>query len=75
MGDCIECHRKALESHIGKAIDPVEWRRGYSLCLWDLLANRIPMYVMGHTFRHYKFLGRVQATFRRLLLIEFFRNK
>lgn len=66
----VEVHRLALEKAIGSALDPVIWRRGYELCLWDLLANRIPMYVMGHTFRHYGFMERVQATFRRLLSIE-----
>lgn len=70
----VEYHRKALETHLGQSLDPEVWRRGYQLSLWDLLANRIPMYVMGHTFRHYKFMERVQATFRRLLEIEYLRT-
>lgn len=66
----VECHRMALEHHMGNSIDPAQWRRGYQLSLLDLLANRIPTHVMNHTFRHYKFMERVLATFRRLLEIE-----
>lgn len=71
----VEYHRKSLEEFTGEAIDPDRWRQGYKLSLFDLLANRIPMYIMGHTFRHYAFMERVQATFRRLLQIEFTRNR
>ncbi len=71
----VELHRVALERFTGKTIDQSQWRRGYELSLWDLLANRIPMYVMGHTFRHYGFMERVQATFRQLLVIETRRQK
>ena len=48
-------------------IDAQQWRRGFTLALWDIVINRMPMYNMAHTFRHYKFMDRVQATFRRLL--------
>ncbi len=63
----IEQHRIELEVLMGKPIDPALWRRGFTLSLWDLVINRIPMYVMAHTFRHYGFMDRVQATFRKLL--------
>lgn len=71
----VEFHRKALEKAAGTSIDEVQWRKGYRLCLFDLLLNRIPMYVMAHTFRHYGFMGRVVNTFRKLLEIEKVRGK
>lgn len=71
----VEFHRIALEKATGTSIDAVQWRRGYRYCLFDLLLNRIPMYVMAHTFRHYKFMDRVVKTFRRLLEIEYARGK
>jgi len=63
----IEQHRIELEVLAGEAIDAQQWRRGFTLCLWDLVINRIPMYAMAHTFRHYGFMDRIQATFRKLL--------
>ena len=63
----VEQHRIELECLVGEAIDAKAWRRGFTLCLWDLVVNRVPMYMMAHTFRHYAFMGRVLATFRRLL--------
>lgn len=63
----IEQHRIELEVLTQQNIDPTQWRRGFTLCLWDLVINRLPMYVMAHTFRHYGFMERVQATFRQLL--------
>ena len=66
----IEQHRIELEVMVGKSIDAKQWRRGFTLCLWDLVINRIQMYVMAHTFRHYRFMVRVQATFRKLLDYE-----
>lgn len=66
----VELHRLELEKHSGKAIDPVQWRRGYELALMDLLVNRLPMYTMAHTFRHYGFMERVYRTSRELLRLE-----
>ncbi len=63
----IEQHRIELESLSDKQIDAAQWRRGFTLSLWDLVINRVPMYAMAHTFRHYAFMDRVQATFRKLL--------
>jgi NADP-dependent 3-hydroxy-3-methylglutaryl-CoA reductase len=63
----IELHRLELETLVDKPIDAVQWRRGFTLSLWDLVINRVPMYAMAHTFRHYDFMDRVQATFRKLL--------
>ncbi|HEX4938231.1 MAG TPA: hypothetical protein VFX11_06120, partial [Candidatus Kapabacteria bacterium] len=54
----------------GTDIDPEQWRRGYQLSLRDLLINRVPLYLMAHTFRHYKFMDRVQRSLRRLLQLE-----
>lgn len=66
----VERHRVALERATGKSIDKEQWHLGYALSLKDLMINRIPMYVMGHTFRHYKFMERVLKSFRNLLIIE-----
>jgi hydroxymethylglutaryl-CoA reductase (NADPH) len=63
----IELHRIEFEVLIHKPIDAVQWRRGFTLSLWDLVINRFPMYAMAHTFRHYGFMDRTQATFRNLL--------
>ena len=66
----IELHRSELERHSGKPIDPAMWRTGYQLSVFDLLVNRMPMYLMAHTFRHYRFMERVQNNFRHLLTLE-----
>jgi NADP-dependent 3-hydroxy-3-methylglutaryl-CoA reductase len=66
----LELHRSELEKHSGKAIDAAEWRYGYKLALRDLLVNRMPMYMMAHTFRHYAFMERTYRTFRALLVLE-----
>jgi NADP-dependent 3-hydroxy-3-methylglutaryl-CoA reductase len=63
----IEQHRIELEVLADTRIDAQQWRRGFTLSLWDLVINRVPMYAMAHTFRHYSFMDRVQATFRNLL--------
>src|SRR5690606_2727378 len=66
----IELHRTELERHSGQSIDPTMWREGYRLSVFDLLINRMPMYLMAHTFRHYRFMERVQNNFRHLLTLE-----
>ena len=66
----VDFHRTELERFTGQKIDPRIWRKGYYLSLLDLLVNRLPMYVMAHTFRHYKFMERVLRTFRELLSLE-----
>ncbi|MCC2636363.1 MAG: peedicted hydroxymethylglutaryl-CoA reductase, partial [Moraxellaceae bacterium] len=66
----IELHRTELERHTGRAIDRDEWRYGYKLALRDLLVNRMPLYMMAHTFRHYEFMERAYRTFRELLVLE-----
>lgn len=66
----IELHRAELERQTGRPIDPSDWRYGYKLALRDLLVNRMPMYVMAHTFRHYEFMERAYRTFREMLVLE-----
>jgi thiamine kinase-like enzyme len=63
----IEQHRIELQTLSGIQIDAQQWRRGFTLCLWDLVVCRVPMYMMVHTFRHYGFMKRMLATFRQLL--------
>lgn len=66
----VEFHRQALQRATGHDIDQDQWRRGYQLSLRDLLINRVPLYLMAHTFRHYKFMDRVQRSLRQLLRLE-----
>jgi hydroxymethylglutaryl-CoA reductase (NADPH) len=66
----LELHRLQLQRHSGQTIDPQQWRHGYKLALRDLMVNRLPMYLMAHTFRHYPFMERVYRTFRNLLEVE-----
>ncbi|MCH8499845.1 MAG: phosphotransferase [Marinobacter sp.] len=66
----LELHRVTLERASGESIDPVQWRRGYVLSLLDLIVNRLPMYLMAHTFRHYAFMERVYRTVHQLMEIE-----
>ncbi|HNG47610.1 MAG TPA: phosphotransferase, partial [Agitococcus sp.] len=66
----LNLHRQELEKHSGQKIDPQQWRQGYVLALMDLLVNRLPMYMMAHTFRHYEFMERVYRAFRNLLELE-----
>ncbi len=68
----IELHRSELERHSGRSIDPLIWRQGYRLALMDILVNRMPLYMMAHTFRHYPFMERVYRAFRNLLSLEGF---
>jgi len=66
----VEYHRNALERASGEQFDPLQWREGYRLALYDFLVNRLSLYLMAHIFRHYDFLERVYATFKRLVEIE-----
>ena len=66
----VEFHRAQLSNYTGSEIDTNQWHEGFTLSLFDLMINRIPQYVMAHTFRHYGFMDRVIRTFKRLLAIE-----
>ena len=63
-------HREALEQAAGvtipQDISRLAWRRS----LQDLVINRVPMYAMAHTFRHYGFMERLSRTLRHLLSLE-----
>jgi len=58
----VECHRMALERASGHTIDRAAWFRGFRLCLYDLMINRLPVYAMIHRFQHQRFLERVVRT-------------
>jgi len=68
--DYVEYHRLALEKASGVELEATQWREGYRLALYDFLINRLSLYFMAHIFRHYEFMERVYATFKRLLEIE-----
>ncbi|MCP4871068.1 MAG: phosphotransferase [Proteobacteria bacterium] len=63
-------HRQALQEASGVTIpedvSKLAWRRS----LQDLVINRVPMYAMAHTFRHYGFMERLSRTLRHLLSLE-----
>ena len=67
----VELHRTTLEAHAGVSIDPNSWYQGYRYALMDLSVNRLAIYAMAHTFRHYGFMERVCRTGRRLARLEF----
>jgi hydroxymethylglutaryl-CoA reductase (NADPH) len=71
----IEVHRRALERAAGTALDPVQWRRGYRLALWDYALTRLGLYMVSHTQRELAFLDRVVATVKRLVAIEIERER
>jgi aminoglycoside phosphotransferase (APT) family kinase protein len=60
-------HRQMLEQASGTRIGKEQWLEGYELCLLELMVNRIAMYLMAHSFRHYKFMERVVKTAIHLL--------
>jgi hydroxymethylglutaryl-CoA reductase (NADPH) len=66
VNEYVEMHRKFLEEQTKKTINPSEWMEGFKLCLRDLYVNRISMYIMAHTFRHYGFMERVFKTLHKL---------
>ncbi|MBW2528744.1 MAG: phosphotransferase, partial [Deltaproteobacteria bacterium] len=66
----VEHHRRCLAEATGQPIGAESWRAGYGLCLRDYTINRLQLYLMAHTFRHYRFLERVVGTVRRLMEIE-----
>ncbi|MBF0225396.1 MAG: phosphotransferase [Desulfobacterales bacterium] len=65
----IDLHRKSLEKFTGAPIDEKQWWQGFRCSIWDLLINRMPMYMMGHTVKHYEFMVRVHKTVRRMVEI------
>ena len=66
----LELHRVTLEQHANTTIDKDEWREGYKYALMDLTVNRLALYMMAHTFRHYGFMDRIIATARKLVRME-----
>jgi hydroxymethylglutaryl-CoA reductase (NADPH) len=61
----LEVHRAELERASGIPVPREVAREAWWLSLKDLAMNRLGMYVMAHTFRHYGFMERVIATTRR----------
>ncbi|MBF0117791.1 MAG: phosphotransferase [Desulfobacterales bacterium] len=70
-----EYHRKALEIAAGCSIDEKEWWVGFRCCVWDLVVNRLLMYMMAHTVKSYGFMERVFNTARRFVNIIDLRGK
>ena len=66
----IELHRTTLTQLVDEEIDPRLWRRGYELSLYDLAVNRIAMYLMAHTFKHYNFMEHIVRNHNRLIDLE-----
>ena len=66
----VERHRSKLEIAVGQPIDKAEWQTGYRYAIMDLAVNRMALYMMAHTFRHYAFMERVVLTGRKLGRME-----
>jgi hypothetical protein len=66
----VELHRRALAEAGGAVTDAATWREGFALAARDLLVNRMGLYLMGHTQRHYPFLPRTLETLRHLIDLE-----
>lgn len=66
--------RRRLSAATGTEFEAVSFRRGFDLCLRDLLVNRFALYLMAHTFRHYGFLARALKTLRRLIELSVVRG-
>lgn len=60
--ELVDFSRVSLEKYTGQKIDPVQWRRGIKLAMYDYFVDRVLMYLMAHTYRHYKFMERVYNT-------------
>ena len=61
----LDVHRLALQEASGVDVPREVAHEAWWLSLKDLAMNRLGMYVMAHTFRHYGFMERVIATTRR----------
>lgn len=65
----VEHHRRALERASDQSFAQDNWWQGFCDALKDLMINRIAMYMMAHTARHYDFMERVYRTLRHLISI------
>jgi hydroxymethylglutaryl-CoA reductase (NADPH) len=61
----LDVHRLELQAAAGVPVPRAVAHEAWWLSLKDLAMNRLGMYVMAHTFRHYDFMERVIATTRR----------
>ncbi|HEX6210081.1 MAG TPA: phosphotransferase, partial [Methylomirabilota bacterium] len=66
----VELHRRSLSEATGTDIPPSGWREGYRASLFHLALNRFALTFAAHTFRHYPFMERVNATLRHLIELE-----
>jgi hydroxymethylglutaryl-CoA reductase (NADPH) len=66
----VEFSRAALERETESSIDARLWRRGFRVSLYDLTVNRLALYGLAHTFRHYPFMEHTVTTLRRLIHLE-----
>jgi len=66
----VTLHRESLERATGTAIPAAAWREGFRLSLYDLAVNRFAFTIAAHTFRHFPFMERLNATLRTLIRFE-----
>jgi hypothetical protein len=68
----VELHRRAVAQSggAGAVASAATWREGFTLAARDLLVNRMGLYLMGHTQRHYAFLPRALETLRHLIDLD-----
>ncbi|HEU4728919.1 MAG TPA: hypothetical protein VFT22_13540 [Kofleriaceae bacterium] len=66
----VEHHRRALAQASGHPLPAEAWRDGFRLALWDLAIHRVPLSIMAHTVREYRFIERVHRTLQLLMDLE-----
>ncbi|MBN4077337.1 hypothetical protein JYT19_00330, partial [Sulfobacillus acidophilus] len=66
----VEFHRQELQQASGYEINSIDYMQGFRYSLGDLTINRMALYIMAHTFRHYGFMERVFKTLRHLIRLE-----
>lgn len=62
----LDHHRSSLERETGTTIDRAAWENGFRAGLYDLLVNRLSIYMVVHRVRRQNFLPRLVRTWHRL---------
>jgi NADP-dependent 3-hydroxy-3-methylglutaryl-CoA reductase len=57
-----DMHRNELEFLVNRNLEREDWLKGFKLAIYDFIIGRLMMYMMAHTFKDYKFMGRVFDT-------------
>ncbi len=67
----VEQHRLDVSAAAGRDLDADDWWNGFRWSLRDLAVNRVAMYLLAHSAKHYGFMERIFAATMHLLdLVE-----